>query len=222
MDMILAKNNLNALLDNSEFKKNLLNTLNILEENKNLTEKAFEISDKNAKKEKISSFFKKTGGILAGGGLIVVGGTLLLSGTAPILGATLALAAALPYGKAISDMMSPNAKLHNQINQAELAHRDSEISGTFFKNISELATDAILSGMQKKPDAEQKMKNVLEKIKAVELASDFIKASNYRSKEVINNNESKNTSMIERFKSRIKRINNDNPDVISENKFKFK
>lgn len=222
MDMTLAKQNLSALLDDSSFKNNLLNTLNILEENNKLTNEALKISQKNAKSEKINSFFKKAGGLLAGGGLALVGGTLLLSGTAPAIGAVLAIGAALPYGKTISDMMSPNAKLHKQENQAELAKRDAGISATFFQNISELATDAILSGMQKKPDAEQKMKIVLEKMRSVELSSDFIKASNHRSREQIADHENKKPSMIDKFKSRITALNSNETDMKSENKFKLK
>ena len=161
MDITLAKHNLNVLFEDSSFKTNLLNTLNILEENNKLTNKALAVSQKNAKTEKINSFFKKAGGLLVGGGLAVVGGTLLLSGTAPLIGAALAVSAALPYGKTISDMMSPNAKLHKQENQVELAQRDAGISEVYLKNISDLAMDVAISGMKKSPDTEQKMKTLL-------------------------------------------------------------
>lgn len=222
MDITLAKHNLNVLFEDSSFKTNLLNTLNILEENNKLTNKALALSQKNAKTEKINSFFKKAGGLLVGGGLAVVGGTLLLSGTAPLIGAALAVSAALPYGKTISDMMSPNAKLYKQENQVELAQRDAGISEVYLKNISDLAMDVAISGMKKSPDTEQKMKTLLEQMKSVELASDFINASNYRSKEQISNHESQKPSMIDKFRSRIKALNSNETDMKSENKFKLK
>lgn len=188
-DATAARHNLQILLDGGEFKDRILKTLDTLQNNKQLNEFAAEDQKKLARKESFKSFFKKAGGLVVGGGLIVAGGALTITAVTAAIPAALAVGAltaaggALVYGKTISNMMSPNAKLHHTNNKVERAEHDASIAGVNFSDISKLAMDAQLAVMQKSPDAKDKMNALQEKIASVEAAQSYIDASNQRSME---------------------------------------
>lgn len=222
MDMTLAQHNLSSLLDNGELKNKLLKTLETLQINNELSIESHNISQKNAKKQTINSFFKKAGGLLVGGGLLVVGGAALVSGVAPAIGAALAVGAAVTYGKTISSMMSPNSKIHLENNNAERANHDAGYSKNQFMTITTLANDYISSKNNNSPDTGEKIKLLIMKMKEVDQSSSYINSSNYKNVQNIQNQENKKPSMIEKFRMKLKSINNEQKDSTVNNKFKLK
>lgn len=187
MDNTQARHNLQNLLDDGAFKDRVLNVLDTLNKNKQLNEFAAADQKELAKKEKFKSFFKKAGGVLVGGGLVVAGGSLALAAATGVIPGVLAVGAltaaggGLLYGKTISDMMSPNAKLHLTNNKVDRAEKDADIAQTQFIGISGAAMDAQIAAIKNSPDAKEKMDNLLEKLAIVESAQSYIESSNQRS-----------------------------------------
>lgn len=219
MDMALATQNLSAALNDGILKDKLLNTLNTLHKHNNTATEAADISQQKARSEKKKSFFKKAGGLVIGGGLIAIGGGLMLSGAAPAIGAIMGLSAAVPYFKSIDSLMSPNAKFHKEERNANLAKDDAKVSKDFFSSITLLANDFLTSKNNQSPDSGIKLKNLIEGMKQVENHSAFFSAADHKA---TLDGQKKGSSMIEKFKSRIKSINNNETDSKSENKFKLK